>query len=234
MGNINILLNGTRQSPDMPLSNTVNLGSKFLAVITGGQVSLYGLPVGQRWMKLGGNYTAGSSRLVLSSPHHGWAVNQTIVVTSSSYNSNQFEYATITNISSDNLTLTISPPLSFNHSGAFKAYPNAPDVVDLRVEVGIGARGLRMCSGRAGHAMPVPLPATRTCATCTARYCRWPCSPATSALRRLTGPPRWRREARPLARGSSLTAAPWANSTTHSSSKLPAWPGLFSHIPSSQ
>ncbi|GFH26704.1 uncharacterized protein HaLaN_24896, partial [Haematococcus lacustris] len=68
---------------------------------------------------------------------HRWAVGQSVVVTSSTYNMQQAEVATIAGISPDRLTLTLTSPLAYAHEGLVKRYPGARDAVDLRVEVGM-------------------------------------------------------------------------------------------------
>jgi hypothetical protein len=127
------------------LACSLDLGAKVLAAVSGGTISLWGRSVPQRWVKLGATYNASSTTLVLSTPFHGWAVNQTIVVTSSTYNPQQHEYTTIKAIAADGVTLTISPPLTYGRYISIKSYTGARAPVDLRVEVG-GCSGDRYTS----------------------------------------------------------------------------------------
>ena len=48
---INIILNGTRNSPILGISNTVDAGNKVLAVF--GEVRLFGQPRLKSWVRLG-------------------------------------------------------------------------------------------------------------------------------------------------------------------------------------
>jgi hypothetical protein len=126
-------------SPVSPADCTncsLDLGAKVLAALSGGTISLWGRPAAQRWVKLGATYNASSTTLVLSTPFHGWAVNQTLVVTSSTYNPQQHEYTVIKGIAADGMTLTISPALTYGRYISVKSYTGARDAVDLRVEVG--------------------------------------------------------------------------------------------------
>ncbi|KAL6745015.1 hypothetical protein V8C86DRAFT_3125351 [Haematococcus lacustris] len=131
---VTIILNGTRQTPGMNFDNTLPPGAKMLALTGGGRLSLWGQPAGQRWLKLAA--ATSNNTLLLSSPMHRWAVGQSVVVTSSTYNMQQAEVATIAGISPDRLTLTLTSPLAYAHEGLVKHYPGARDAADLRVEVG--------------------------------------------------------------------------------------------------
>lgn len=55
-------------------------------MLPGARLELWGTPVAKRWLKLGAPATAGSNQLVLSDGSHGWSVNQTVLVTSTTFN----------------------------------------------------------------------------------------------------------------------------------------------------
>lgn len=86
---ITFQLAGNRSTPDWALTNTVNLGSKFIAAIDGGQIDLHGTPVVKRWARLAVSAPVGAGSITLEGGDlgaGGWAVGQEIVITSSSWN----------------------------------------------------------------------------------------------------------------------------------------------------
>ena len=136
-----IVLYGTRQTPDMAISNNLNLGSKVLAAFGGGKIDLFGLPVQRRWTKLTATATAASTTLIVDGDPLGWSVGQQLLVTSSSWNPWQAETHTIAALApgaaAGTTSLTLDSPLAYDHWAKVKAYPGASAAVDMRVEVGL-------------------------------------------------------------------------------------------------
>ena len=142
-----LLLVGTRQTPDVALTNTLNLGSKSIAVIGGGTLDLHGVPVIKRWTRLGVTAAVGSSVLVLSEPQYDWAIGNSVIVTTSTYNPWNSEIRTITNVSLDGRTLTLNAPLLNAHRSKTVDYSGVTGYVagsgasapplDLSAEVGL-------------------------------------------------------------------------------------------------
>jgi hypothetical protein len=69
---------------------------QVLAVINGGTLSLHGARVSRRWTRLAAPAAAGSASLSVSGAALGWAVGQTVVVTSTTFNPDQAEIRKIT------------------------------------------------------------------------------------------------------------------------------------------
>lgn len=111
------------------------VGAKVLA-LREGIVDMHGKSTVQMWTHLASTAFNGSSTITLLRPVD-WAIgNEIIIATTGDYLSQgESEKRTITNISSDGLTLTLDSPLQWNHLGVTKNFGTAS--VDARAEVGL-------------------------------------------------------------------------------------------------
>ncbi|KIZ06824.1 hypothetical protein MNEG_1125 [Monoraphidium neglectum] len=141
-----IKLAGDRQTRGLAISNDLVLGSKVLAVINGGTLSLHGARVSRRWTRLAAPAAAGSASLSISGAALGWAVGQTVVVTSTTFNPDQAETRKITGVTevpasgtgAENTTrLALDAPLSWDHGARTASYPGSPYHLDMRAEVAL-------------------------------------------------------------------------------------------------
>uniref|UniRef100_A0A3P8VF56 PKHD1 like 1, tandem duplicate 2 n=1 Tax=Cynoglossus semilaevis TaxID=244447 RepID=A0A3P8VF56_CYNSE len=132
-GELHIKLRGEHSTPDWPLPNGPNQGSKVLVF---GQLELYGLPHNVYHTKLGATANAGSNTVTLSQSVD-WQVGSDIVISTSSYNTWETEKRKVTAVSSDGRVLTLDLPLTHTHlqrytiSGSSWTYTLAADVALL-------------------------------------------------------------------------------------------------------
>ncbi len=133
---ITIALNGSRDTPDWAIDNSLNLGSKVLAAIRGGTIDLYGRPVARRWTRLAAPAAIGDGNITLADGSHGWRVGDRIVITATTFNVWQSEMRSITAIRDNGTTLVLDTPLQQPHGAKLKSYPGGP-TVDMRAEVGL-------------------------------------------------------------------------------------------------
>ncbi|GFR40478.1 hypothetical protein Agub_g1045 [Astrephomene gubernaculifera] len=131
-----IVLNGTRDNPDLAIDKNLNLGSKVLAAISGGTIELFGRQVQQRWTRLNTPAVPNDTSITVSNPNHGWRVGDKVLIASTSYNVWQTEIRSITAILGNGATLQLDSPLRYPHGAVLKAYPGGP-TVDMRAEVGL-------------------------------------------------------------------------------------------------
>ena len=133
---VTIALNGVRASPDLYLDKTLNLGSKVLAAVRNGTISLHGYPKAKRWTKVRAMSNGESSGILqLSEPQPGWRAGDQVVVTSTSFNTWQAEILTIAEVLS-NGALRLNDTLKNAHGTLVKAYGDG-GVIDMRAEVGL-------------------------------------------------------------------------------------------------
>uniref|UniRef100_A0AAX7VHS5 Polycystic kidney and hepatic disease 1 (autosomal recessive)-like 1 n=1 Tax=Astatotilapia calliptera TaxID=8154 RepID=A0AAX7VHS5_ASTCA len=120
-GQLYIKLRGNHRTPDWPLPNGPNQGSKVLGVF--GTLELYGLPRNVYRTKLAATANAGSNTLTLSQSVD-WQVGDEVVISTSSYTTWETEKRQIAAVSADGFVLTL------NHycSGTTFSYTLAADV----------------------------------------------------------------------------------------------------------
>ncbi|XP_072925977.1 LOW QUALITY PROTEIN: PKHD1 like 1, tandem duplicate 1 [Hemitrygon akajei] len=111
-GELLIVLRGDHLTPDWPLPNGPNQGAKVLGVFGG--LDLHGIPHQHYRTKLGKTAQAGSLNLTLAAAVD-WQEGDEILVTSTSYDSQQTESRSIRSISHDRMSLLLDRPLSFMH-----------------------------------------------------------------------------------------------------------------------
>ncbi|KAM8882915.1 PKHD1 like 1, tandem duplicate 1 [Synchiropus picturatus] len=132
-GTLKIILRGEHSTPDWPLPNGPNQGSKVLGVF--GQLQLYGPPQSVYRTKLSWTAEAGSRTLNLvdSVP---WQVGDELAISSTSYNVKETETRTITEVSADGLTLTLDQPLDHTHIGENHTVEDTGITYTLAADVG--------------------------------------------------------------------------------------------------
>ncbi|XP_072104046.1 PKHD1 like 1, tandem duplicate 1 [Mobula birostris] len=111
-GELLIVLRGDHLTPDWPLPDGPNQGAKVLGVFGG--LDLHGIPHRLYRTKLGQTAPAGSLNLTLAAVVD-WQEGDEILVTSTSYDSQQTESRRICSISHDRMSLLLDRPLSFAH-----------------------------------------------------------------------------------------------------------------------
>ncbi|XP_038580507.1 PKHD1 like 1, tandem duplicate 1 [Micropterus salmoides] len=111
-GQLHIKLRGNHRTPDWPLPNGPNQGSKVLGVF--GSLELYGLPHNVYHTKLAATAQAGSNTLTLTQSVD-WQVGDEVGISTTSYNAWETEKRQITAVSADGRVLTLNQPLTHTH-----------------------------------------------------------------------------------------------------------------------
>jgi hypothetical protein len=108
-------------------NNLCNNGEclQVLAAVSGGRLTLHGLPVPRRWTRLAGPVAAGDSVVTVAggAPElTGWVSGREVLITSSTFNPEQAERRRILAVDSaaqpGQLQLTLDAALSYYHGGA--------------------------------------------------------------------------------------------------------------------
>ncbi|KAM3929151.1 fibrocystin-L-like [Leptodactylus fuscus] len=140
-GELHIILRGNHSTPEFPLPNGPNQGSKVLGVF--GQLDLHGLPRSVYRTKLANTVLAGSRSITLTDPVD-WKVGEDILITTTSYSAWQTETRSIVNVSSDQRTLTLNASLSYNHSAYTYQVPNTTLTYTLAADVALLSRNIKI------------------------------------------------------------------------------------------
>jgi len=142
--------------------NPGGMGSKFLGAMNGGTIHLHG-PERVSWTKLGATAGAGSTTLTLDDPVD-WLPGEEIVITSTDLNWNHAEERVIASVSGDGLTVTLTLPLKYAHTGVTETHTRPTDnkswSIELKAEVGLLSRDVKVqgdvfsvIDGFGGHTM---------------------------------------------------------------------------------
>ena len=130
----------------LPLPTSISLTPltlyNFLQVITaigGGKIDLYGTGPSRRWTKLASDCNPGDNTLTLEGSNLGWNPRDLIMVTSSSWNQWQTEFAEIELVSTTSTTtkLTLNQSLIYFHQSKVITVPGARHPIDLSAEVAL-------------------------------------------------------------------------------------------------
>ncbi|XP_036421459.1 fibrocystin-L-like [Colossoma macropomum] len=140
-GDLQIILRGNRTTPEWPLSNGQNQGSKVLGVF--GTLDLYGLPHNVYRTKLASTAQAGSNSISLQEPVD-WQAGDEIVLSTTSYDPGQTETRTITAVTNNNLTLTLDQPLAFTHISESYTVDGTSQSYRLAGDVGLLSRNIKI------------------------------------------------------------------------------------------
>ena len=130
------LLAGTQSAPvtgsamiqfvDTPLNTTFDPGQYLKGLLALGTVHMYGEPKSSTFVRLAAEPQTGATTLTLASPVTGWNVGDKLALPDTrQLDWNQFgnnyvserELPTISAISSNGLTITLSAPLAYDHPG---------------------------------------------------------------------------------------------------------------------
>ncbi|XP_042290990.1 PKHD1 like 1, tandem duplicate 1 [Thunnus maccoyii] len=140
-GQLHIKLRGNHRTPDWPLPNGPNQGSKVLGVF--GTLELYGQPHNVYHTKLAATADAGSNSLRLTQSVD-WKVGDEVVISTTSYNASETEKRKITAVSSDGLVLTLDQPLAHTHIGETHSVSGTSLSYTLAADVGLLTRNIKI------------------------------------------------------------------------------------------
>ena len=133
---ITVTIHGTRSSPALP-----NYGNKFIAVRTG-LLDIHGSPKRPSWTTLAQTASPGAGTITLSESVN-WQVGDSIVIASTSYEYNETEVKTITQINGN--VINIDTPLVYKHyANTDMLGTGGKDSIDMRAEVGVLTRNVRI------------------------------------------------------------------------------------------
>lgn len=132
-GRARITLHCNRDCPEIPV-----YGAKVLAV-RHGTLEIHGQPKSPTWTRLGSTAGLGTNQLVLQEPTN-WQVNDTVMVTSSSFDARDAETAVITQVAKNGSVLTLDRVLEHQHDGEFRIFDG--QIVDMRAEVAVLSRSV--------------------------------------------------------------------------------------------
>ncbi|XP_033493349.2 PKHD1 like 1, tandem duplicate 1 [Epinephelus lanceolatus] len=140
-GQLYIRLRGDHRTPDWPLPNGPNQGSKVLGVF--GTLELYGLPHNVYHTKLAATADAGSNTLTLLKSVD-WQVGDEVVISTSSYNPWETEKREISAVSADGLVLTLNQPLAHAHIGETYSVSGTSLSYTLAADVALVTRNIKI------------------------------------------------------------------------------------------
>ncbi|XP_071356429.1 PKHD1 like 1, tandem duplicate 1 [Trachinotus anak] len=140
-GQLHIKLRGNHRTPDWPLPNGPNQGSKVLGVF--GTLELYGQPHNVYHTKLAATAEAGSNTLTLAQSVD-WQVGDEVVISTTSYSAWETEKRQITAVSSDGRMVTLNQPLTYTHIGETHSVSGTSRSYTLAADVGLLTRNIRI------------------------------------------------------------------------------------------
>lgn len=150
--------------PDVPIDTTIDPEQFGHGLIAFGKVTMHGTTRTETFIRLAQEPLAGSNTLRLADPATGWKVGDRLALPDTHqldyweqhlYYQNytpQWEMPTITAISADGKTLTLSAPLQFNHLGNSEFLPHVAAIsrnVLVKSENSLGNRGYALFTQRA-------------------------------------------------------------------------------------
>ncbi|KAI3358131.1 hypothetical protein L3Q82_003134 [Scortum barcoo] len=140
-GRLHIKLRGNHMTPEWPLPNGPNQGSKVLGVF--GTLQLYGQPPNVYHTKLAAIADAGSNTLTLVQSVD-WQVGDEVAISTTSYNTWETEKRQITAVSADGLTLTLNQPLTYTHIAGTHSVSGTSMSYTLAADVGLLTRNIKI------------------------------------------------------------------------------------------
>ncbi|KAF5901267.1 fibrocystin-L isoform X1, partial [Clarias magur] len=143
-GQLQIILRGNQHTPEWPLPDGQNQGSKVLGVF--GSLELYGMPHRVYHTKLATTAWAGSNALSLKDAVD-WKAGDEIVLSTTSYDPQQTETHTISAVSNNGLTLILDQPLSYTHIAENYTVPGTSSGYILAGDVGLLSRNIKIIGG---------------------------------------------------------------------------------------
>ncbi|XP_066271366.1 fibrocystin-L-like [Branchiostoma lanceolatum] len=132
-----ITMHGHVRSPELPI-----YGAKTLAVREG-TLDLHGKPTPVTWTFLADSVSPGDTTVTLTQSVN-WEAGDEIVLatTGHRHTQRQNEVRTISSVSDDGMTLTVTEGLEYRHISAVTTFPEAGKVVETRGEVGLLTRNV--------------------------------------------------------------------------------------------
>ncbi|XP_062266639.1 PKHD1 like 1, tandem duplicate 1 [Platichthys flesus] len=140
-GELLIKLRGDHRTPDWPLPNGPNQGSKVLGVF--GTLELYGQPHDVYHTKLAATASAGSNTLTLSQAVD-WQVGDEVLISTTSYSAWETEKRFIGAVSADGRTLTLNSSLTHTHIGETHSVSGTSRSYTLAADVGLLTRNIKI------------------------------------------------------------------------------------------
>ncbi|XP_018426208.1 PREDICTED: fibrocystin-L [Nanorana parkeri] len=140
-GELHIVLRGNHLTPEFPLPDGPNQGSKVLGVF--GELDLHGLPPSVYRTKLASTAPAGSQYINLAEPVD-WKVGEDILITTTSYSAWQTETRRIIAVSPDQRNLTLNVSLTFNHTANTYQVPSTTRNYTLAADVALLTRNIKI------------------------------------------------------------------------------------------
>ncbi|XP_067833370.1 fibrocystin-L-like [Heptranchias perlo] len=140
-GKLQIVLRGDHFTPDWPVPNGPNQGSKVLGVFGG--LDLHGLPHLVYKTKLALTALAGSTNVTLAEAVD-WQEGDEIIITTTSYSPGQTESRTIVSISFDRRMLVFNEPLSHTHIAQTYEVRGRGLSYTLAADVGLLSRNIKI------------------------------------------------------------------------------------------
>ena len=141
---------------DDPLASFPSVGidnnNAFLMSRAGGEIHLHGKEK-VSWTQLGATALSGATAIMLKEPID-WDIGDQIVVASTSFDMDEAEVRTITEVLPGSLSVRIDQPLAKQHYGELQTYDRGDGTIytlDERAEVGLLSRSIKI-QGDAGSA----------------------------------------------------------------------------------
>ncbi|XP_044514196.1 fibrocystin-L [Gracilinanus agilis] len=140
-GELQIILRGSHSTPEWPLPNGPNQGSKVLGIF--GELDLHGITRTVYKMKLSETALAGSKVISLIDAVN-WEVGDDIVITTTSYDPRQTETRRITQVLADRRSLILNDSLSYTHIAEKYHIQSTGQNYTLAADVGILSRNIKI------------------------------------------------------------------------------------------
>ncbi|XP_048777455.2 fibrocystin-L-like isoform X3 [Ostrea edulis] len=139
-GEASIILRGDPNTAPYPVTEGPNVGSKVIAVFGG--LDIHGKNHTVTWTTLSQTAASGANQISLTDTVD-WAVNDEIVITSTSYMAWEVEVRKISAISADKRSLTLNESLSHKHISMEESFSNG-EKYSMRAEVGLLSRNVKI------------------------------------------------------------------------------------------
>ena len=143
-GNVLITLQGDWNSPEIPMNNGPNLGSKAIGVF--GSLDIHGLPRDVYWTRLLATENQGENVIqveddVATGSEGDWKVGDELIIASTTFEARQAEVVKIASVNSNMITL--ETPLQYKHTSALHTLPDGRKY-KLGAEVGLLTRNVKI------------------------------------------------------------------------------------------
>ncbi|OCT77099.1 hypothetical protein XELAEV_18032294mg, partial [Xenopus laevis] len=140
-GELHIILKGNHLTPEMPLPDGPNQGSKVLGVF--GQLDLHGMPRSVYRTKLATTAAKGSLNITLVHAVD-WEAGEEIVITTTSYDTWQTETRQIVTVSPDMRTISLNASLQYTHIAESYSVANTSWNYTMAADVALLTRNIKI------------------------------------------------------------------------------------------